>query len=318
MTIKIVFAAAMALTAGLTPVRAQDLQLDFDRGQGSRSLAGMVREAAPQAAVPAVPEPKQEDQQKGYFDKPKQCTTYIFKSGEAYRQYVRFQTSFTEQVCRDTYIHDSNGNYTTISQCHDENRWYTAGVELYIGARELRAGETEEIKFCYDFPNLKGSVKVLKSPIEYSARVNSEDNYFYSETLTPLRRKPVDPDPAIVALRSFAYDEGAREFTLDIAENILGLGSDYFGKTIVIGAELVQDKLFDSSRGVKNFEFPINWLTTGFKVKFKEADFDGDKDAADLRAKDKKFFVKWGFRVRGDSFTDKYAEMGKTETVIVR
>jgi len=316
MTKRILFAAVMALAAGASAAQAQT-QIDFDRGQGSQSLAGMVREAAPAAAVPAVPEPKQEDLQKGSFDKPRQCTTYIFKSGGAYRQYVKFQTSYTEQVCHDTYI-NSNGNYTTISQCHNENRWYTAGVELYIGARDYREGETEEIKFCYDFPNLKGSVKVMKSAFEYTARVNSEDNYFYSETLTPVRRKPVDPDGSIVTLRSFKYDESAREFTLDIAENILGFGSDYFGQTIVIGAELVQDKLFDSSRGTKYFEFPVNWLTSGFTLKFKEGDFDGDKDAGDNRAKDKKFFVKWGFKMKSGPFTDKFVDMGKTESVIVR
>ena len=180
--------------------------------------------------------------------------------------------------------------------------------------RKLRQFDKERIEVCYDFKAQKGSFALRQTPFDYTYR-DKQGESLYTVELYPGARKPQNPDAALAQLGGFSYDDVRKEFTLTIRNGFTG---EYDGRKVHIGVELVQDKLFDSSRGTKYFEFPVNWLTSGFTLKFKEGDFDGDKDAGDNRAKDKKFFVKWGFKMKSGPFTDKFVDMGKTESVIVR
>lgn len=288
--------------------------MDFDgrnSGLDPSSLSEMVINSAPAVKTDEI---KPNITPKG-FAAASTCKTVELNSsdGAAISRNVSLDAAYTWRVCEDTYVSDSNGNTITVSECHNETTWYNATVQLNIGSRQLHTYEKERIEVCYDFRKQKGYFYMKQSPFEYTYR-DKQGEYFYVIDLYPGNRKPQAPEASALELAGFSYDDVKKEFTLKINNNFPG---NYSGSKVHIGVELVQDKLFDSSRGTKFYEFGINYYTGNYQITFKESDFPSGKDADDSRGKSKKFFVKWGFKVKGAGFTEDYMEKGKTGTVQV-
>lgn len=182
------------------------------------------------------------------------------------------------------------------------------------GVRPLGSDESETIKLCYDFET-ESPVYEIQSPYEYEIKKQPQpDNARgYVLILSPVRRRPTAPSAEALQLDSFSYDDISGEFRLRLSANFSSL---YNGAKVHVGVELVQDKLFDDSLGVKFFELPAAYGKREFTIAFKASDFGGNKDAAD-RAKAQKYFAKWGFKIKGAAFTDDYTDKGQTPSVSV-
>ncbi|HCC46658.1 MAG TPA: hypothetical protein DEQ38_00845 [Elusimicrobia bacterium] len=300
-----VFAAALA--QGM-PAAAQ--QLNFDGAAAPASFTEALKAAAPEIVKPEF---KTAPDSRGWY-KRKVCQVVELNSadGASINRKISLDAAFIRNVC-ETASAMVNGQYIAASNCHDETDWYTAYVQLVIHARQLRQFDKERIEVCYDFQSQKGTFALRQTPFEYTFR-DKNNSWEYSIELFPGARRPQAPDASLAELGGFSYDDVRGEFTLTIRNRFTG---EYDGRKIHIGAELVQDKFFDSSRGTKFFEFPLDWRRQDFKIVFKESDFPSDKDAGDFRAKAKKFFMNWGFKIKGEGFTEDYQEKGKTETLQV-
>lgn len=307
--IKITLMAAFSALALCSSAGAQTA--DFDgRGAAGTGLAAAVKTAAPAVDVKDIGTGVKA---RGWYQS-KICKVVELDSrdGAAVNRTVSLEAAYTWQECENASAM-VNGQYITASNCHDRTEWYTAYVDLQIHERQLRQFDKERVEVCYDFRAQRGSFALRQTPFEYTYR-DKQGESRYSVELYPGARKPQNPDAGLAQLGGFSYDDVRKEFTLTVRN---GFSGEYDGRKIHIGVELVQDKMFDSSRGTKFFEFPLNWQRQDFKIVFKESDFPSDKDAADFRAKAKKFFVNWGFKVKGEGFTEAYLEKGKTETVAV-
>lgn len=310
MTIKnSLFTAVLA--AALAQGTASAQQLDFDGASAApASFTEALKAAAP---LPAKPEFKAAPDSRGWHQR-KVCKVVELNSadGASVNRRISLDAAFIREVCENASA-IVNGQYISASNCHNETDWYSAYVQLTIHPRQLRQFDKERIEVCYDFQSQKGSFALRQTPFEYTFRDKNND-WLYSVELFPGARRPQAPDASLAELGGFSYDDVRGEFTLTIRNRFTG---DYDGRKIHIGAELVQDKFFDSSRGVKFFEFPLDWRRQDFKIVFKESDFPSGKDAAEFRAKARKFFVNWGFKIKGEGFTEDYQEKGKTGTVQV-
>lgn len=304
-----ILTAVFAALAALAQSAAAQTAVNFDgRTAGAGSLTELVRSASPSADIPAV---KLEADRSGKWNSC-QIVELDDRDGVSVNRRVDLSRDYTRQVCENVQITNSAGQYVTVSQCHNETETYYASADLVIHDRQLRGSEKERIQLCYDFLSGKGSMWV-DSPFEYTYR-DKTGNGWYSVELFPGARKPQAPAAGALQLASFSYDDVRGEFTLKLRN---GFGSEYYGRKVHIGVELVQDKLFDSSLGTKFFEFPIYADAGDFTLTFKAADFGGQKDAEALRAKAKNFYAKWGFKVKGEGFTDAYVEGGRTGAVQV-
>lgn len=311
-TIKILLAVCAAMAAQAPLAGAQGLPLNFDGRRGAAGAASLKELL--QAAAPEIPAAKimPAEADKGY-GKWNSCQiveldnrdgAYISRNVDLSREYPR-------QVCENVYITNSAGQSATVSQCHSEMVFYSGTANLVINSRELRTGEKERIEVCYDFMSRKGSLMVLQSPFDYTYRDKTGDGW-YSLELFPGARKPQAPAAGALELGGFAYDDIRGEFTLTLRNRF---GGDYAGRKVHIGVELVQDKFFDSSLGTKFFEFPVSQYGGDFRLTFRQGDFSSAKAAEDFRAKAKNYFVNWGFKVKGEGFTDAYVEGGRTGAV---
>jgi|GEM_PF-2245854 len=310
----IILAAVFAALPALASLAvAQGAAPEFDGRNAPRensSLVEMVKTNAP-AVKMALPKPNVTA--KGFVNsKPCKTVEYNSSNGPVFYHNISLTTQYTWRVCEDVYVTASDGSSATVSQCHPESVDYNATVHINMGSRQLATYEKERIEVCYDFKNNKGSFAILQSPFQYTYRDLQGDSY-YTVDLFPGARKPQAPETGVLELSQFSYDDITKEFKLKLATNF---SPAYAGSKVHIGAELVQDKLFDSSLGTKFFEFPLNSYNGDFTLTFKESDFASDKDS-DTRGKAKKFFVKWGFKVKGAAFTDNYVEKGKTDAVSV-
>lgn len=304
-----ILTAAVAALAALSQAAGAQVSVNFDgRNAGAGSLTELVRSASPAADIPAV---KLEADRSGKWNSC-QIVELDDRDGVSVNKQVDLSRDYTHQVCENVQVTNSAGQYATISQCHNETETYYGSATLVIHDRQLRGNEKERIQLCYDFLSGKGSMWV-DSPFEYTYR-DKTGNGWYSVELFPGARKPQAPAAGALQLASFSYDDVRGEFTLKLRN---GFGSEYYARKVHIGVELVQDKLLDSSLGTKFFEFPLNAWTGDFTLTFKAADFGGQKDAEALRAKAKKYFAKWGFKVKGEGFTDAYVDGGKTGAVQV-
>lgn len=299
-----VFAAAQALTAG-----ASAAELNFD-GAAS-GFRGSFAELA--ASAPALPQGPIRGEMADRGGKWTSCqrVDLDYRDGNSISRKVDLSRNYPVQVCEDVTVTNSQGQYVTANQCHTEYEFYSASAYLIINKRFLREGEKERIEVCYDFQTSRGSFRLLGSPFAYTyTDKQNPPNASYSVELFPGERKPQAPAAGALEYSSFSYDDVRGVFTLKLKSRF---GTEYQGRLVHIGAELVQDKMFDASIGTKFFEFPISGQAE-FTLTFKKGDFGGAKDAEELRAKAKKYFVNWGFKVKGQGFTDAYVEGGKTET----
>ncbi|OGR65944.1 MAG: hypothetical protein A2X31_01210 [Elusimicrobia bacterium GWB2_63_22] len=298
-------AAAVFILASLA---AAGYAADFD-GRGGAQLT--VKEAVEKYVQVSVPEASKAyiNQQPKFYPE-RQCydIRQIDKDGPERFLWANFSSSYSQEIC-------APNNYG-VEQCHWQTlSYHNARAEVTLHFRELKDGEAEVFTLCYDFVKKKGAYSI-NSPFVYDEKVRflSDNRDGFALELTPLRRKPVAPDAAFLELQSFSYDQLSGEFTLKLGEK-----SDiaYWGTKVQVGVELVEDRMFDSSKGVKFFEFPINWNKPAPVITFKAADFGGDKDAGEDRAKTRKYFAKWGFKVISDVHTGDYLEKGRTETISV-
>lgn len=311
---KVLLAIFAALAAQASLAGAQGVQLNFDgtRGiAGAASLKELVQASAPElVAAPKLPEA-------GRGGKWNSCqiVELDYRDGVSVNRRIDLSRNYPHQVCENVTITNSQGQSVTVNQCHTEYEFYSASAGLIVNRRELRPGEKERIEVCYDFQSSRGSFFLHGSPFEYTyVDKQNPPNDSYSVELFPGARKPQAPAAGALQDGGFAYDDVRGEFTLTLRNR---LGAEYYGRKLHIGVELVQDKLFDSSLGVKFFEFPVNSYTGDFEITFKQTDFGSAKEAGEFRAKAKKYFVKWGYKVKGEGFTDAYVEGGKTEAVSV-
>lgn len=306
-----VLTAIFAALTVLAPAARAQVAINFDgRTAGDGGLAELVRSASPAADIPAA---RLEVADRGGKWNSCQVVELDNRDGAGINRNVDLSRDYVQQVCENVYVTNSAGQTVTVSQCHNETQFYSASAALVIHDRELRGNEKERFQLCYDFQSGKGSLLVLQSPFEYTFR-DKTGNGWYAVELFPGARKPQAPAAGALQLAGFSYDDVRGEFTLKLRN---GFGSEYHGRKVHIGVELVQDKLFDSSLGVKFFEFALNAWTGDFALTFKAADFGGQKDAEALRAKAKNFYAKWGFKVKGEGFTDAYVDGGKTGAVQV-
>lgn len=304
-----VLTAVFAALAVLAQAADAQVAVNFDgRTAGAGGLAELARSASPAADIPAV---RLEADRSGKWNSC-QIVELDDRDGVSVNRRVDLSRDYAQQVCENVQVANSAGQYVTVSQCHNETQSYSAYADLLIHDRQLRGNEKERVQLCYDFLSGKGSMWV-ESPFEYTFR-DKTGNGWYSVELFPGARKPQAPAAGALQLASFSYDDVRGEFTLKLRN---GFGSEYYGRKVHVGVELVQDKLFDSSLGVKFFEFPLNAWTGDFALTFKAADFGGGKASDALRAKAKNFYAKWGFKVKGEGFTDAYVDGGKTDAVQV-
>ena len=127
----------------------------------------------------------------------------------------------------------------------------------------------------------------------------------------PLRGELIAPATTALDLASFTYDESSKQFTLKFDTE---RSANYWGCRVEISVELMRDGLFDASRGVRTYEFPLNWNIGNPAITFTEADFAPAKDEG--RAKTKKLYVKWGFRVvRSTFYTKDFVDKGRSASL---
>ncbi|HBE89468.1 MAG TPA: hypothetical protein DDW67_10060 [Elusimicrobia bacterium] len=306
----------IAILAAASFAGAEEIKIDFDGKPGARGGV-QVSELIGTAADITVPEAAAKEasriSNRGWQNR-KVCKTVELDSrdGASINRRVGLQAVYSWEECVDV-SGMVDGVYSTWSVCKDKHQWVDADVDLVIHNRELRQYDKEKIEVCYDFQSKKGSFVIRQSPFEYTYRDKNSD-WRYSVELFPNGRKPQKPEASLAELASFSYDDVRKEFTLTVRNQFTG---DYDGGKVHIGVELVQDKLFDSSKGTKFFEFPLNWLRQDFKATFKLSDFASEKDAAEFRAKADKYFVNWGFKVKKQGFTEDYIEKGKSAAVSV-
>lgn len=310
---KILIAVCAAVVAQAPRAGAEGIQINFDGGrQASASLSELLQTTAPEIPAAAA---KPEIADRGGKWNSCQLVELDYRDGTSVRRNVDLSRNYPRQVCENVTITNSQGQYVTVNQCHTEYEFYSASAWLTINSRELRQGEKERIEVCYDFQSSRGSFRLLGSPFDYTyTDKQNPPNASYSVELYPGARKPQAPAAGALELGAFAYDDVRGEFTLTLRSRF---GAEYAGRKVHIGVELVQDKLFDSSLGTKFYEFPISQYGGDLKLTFRQADFGGAKDSGDFRAKAKNYFAKWGFKVKGEGFTDAYVEGGKTEAVSV-
>lgn len=123
------------------------------------------------------------------------------------------------------------------------------------------------------------------------------------------------PSTGALRLADFSYDTAAKEFTLRF---LTPEYENYWGTRVQITVELVQDGLLDLKLDSRVYEFPLNWNLPVPAISFSEADFLRGGDEAAGRARDKKFYVKWGFRVvRDEYYSGAFMKMGRSATVSV-
>lgn len=296
-TMEIAAAAGLILAS----LAAAGYAAEFSDLAGGRAAV----EAAEELTKSAIPEVS-----KNYISEPpklypeKQCfdIRQIDKDGPERFLWANFESRYSQQVCEN--------NQWGVEQCHWQTlAVYNARAEVTLHHRELRDGEAEVFTLCYDFAKKKGTY-AIKSPFVYEEKVRylSGNRDGFALELTPLHRKPAAPDANLLQLESFHYDQVRGEFTLKLFERS---DASYRGARVQVGVELVEDRLFDSSLGLKSFEFPAG--QGGRTITFRESDFGG-KDAGD-RARTKKFFAKWGFKVIGQGFTQDYMDKGRTDTI---
>lgn len=236
--------------------------------------------------------------------------------GASLRKKVELTSTITQTTCETGSAYDSNGNSVSAEYCYVSMQApYTWVVTLDIKNRQLYSSEMERVEVCYDFMRNDGlSYKLLHSPYTYNIRRIKTSDLSYTLELNPIKREPKAPEAGVLEVERFSYDDIRREFKLELRN---GFTAEYYGNKVHIGLELIEDKFFDSSKGVKVFEFPINRYPSTFTMTFKESDFSADKDLSDSRGKAKKFFLKWGFKVKGDMFKDEHVNKGKTEPVSI-
>ncbi len=302
-TIEIAAAAGLILAS----LAAAGYAADF--GSLERGGLATVKETVEKAEV-SVPAANKAYYSEAKFYPEKQChdIRQIDKDGPERFLWANFSSHYSYNICEP--------NHHGVEQC----RWETisnhsARAEVTLHHRELKDGEAEVFTLCYDFVKKKGTYSV-KSPFVYDEKVRylSGNRDGFALELTPLRRKPVAPDAGILEFGGFSYDQVRGEFTLKLLNKS---SIEYWGTKVQVGVELVQDKMFDSSLGVKFFEFPLNYTTGNLSVTFKDSDFPSGKEAADFRAKTKNYFAKWGFKVLAENYTGNYMDKGRTGNVSV-
>lgn len=304
----------IVLMAAASFAGAEEIKVDFD---GKSAIdAGRLEEIIGGVEVGAgelKAEPVFKITNRGWQQR-KVCKTVELDSadGVSVSRRIALEAVYAWEECTNSSA-IVDGQYVSVSNCRPMHDWVTANVDLRIHDRQLRQFDKERINVCYDFQSKKGSFAIQQTPFEYTSRDKSAD-YYYSVELFPGQRKPQKPEASLAELAQFSYDDVRKEFTLTVRNQFTG---DYDLGRVHIGVELVQDKFFDSSRGTKFFEFPLNWLRQDFKMTFKLSDFASEKDAAEFRAKADKYFVNWGFKVKKAGFTEDYIEKGKSGTVSV-
>lgn len=236
--------------------------------------------------------------------------------GPSLRRRVDLTSTITQTTCETGSAHDSNGNSISSEYCYVSLQApYTWTVTLDIKSRQLYSTEMERVEVCYDFMKNDGlSYRLLHSPYSYNIRRIKTGDISYTLEFNPIKREPKVPEAAVLEVDRFSYDDIRREFKLELRNNFT---AEYYGNKVHVGVELVEDKFFDSSLGMKVFEFAINRYPSTFVVTFKESDFSAEKDLSDSRGKAKRFFLKWGFKVKGDLFKDEHINKGKTEAVTI-
>lgn len=302
-TMQIAAAAGLILAS----LAAAGYAAEFSDLAGGR-LAVAAAEKLTQAAIPEVSRNYISEPPKLYPEKQCYDIRQIDQDGPERFLWADFHSSYSQRVCEE--------NQYGVEQCHWQTlASYNARAEVTVHHRELKDGEAEVFTLCYDFARKKGSYSI-KSPFVYDEKVRflSGNRDGFALELTPLRRKPVAPAAGILELQSFSYDQVRGEFTLKLQNRA---AAEYLGSRVQVGVELVQDKMFDSSLGVKFFEFPLNYGTGDLTVAFKDSDFSSDKEAAEFRAKTKNYFVKWGFKVLSEKFKGDYMEKGRTDAIAV-
>lgn len=292
----------------LASLAAAGYAADFD-GRTAGDLVSLKQSVMDGAGDIKVPAAKATARAQGRHDPEVSCYNIrlIDKDGTSPSWWANLTSSYEEKYWQQDEWGHNSAYWEYVRTDH-------ARAELNIGYRQLRDGESENFKLCYDFVNDKGTYSI-DSPFEYKveSRFLPNNQTGYALTLTPLGRKNEAPSAGLLQLSSFSYDDMTGMFTLKLATSFPAY---YNGNKVHVGVELVQDKLFDSSLGVKFFEFDIASYEREYTAKFKLADFGGNKEAQD-RAKTKKYFVKWGFKVKGEGFTDDYIDGGKTSAVTV-
>ncbi|OGR77390.1 MAG: hypothetical protein A2X32_04265 [Elusimicrobia bacterium GWC2_64_44] len=297
-----VFAAVLA-SASLAG--AQAVNQDFD-GKASRdfvSLKQLVTENAPEVKLDGL----KADRLPGHYEPETACQTLhlIDRDGTAPTWRTTLSSDYMMQYWETDHYGNSHSYWASAAS-------YNIQVQLKTGYRQLRDRETEYIKVCYDFYYKRESYSVT-SPFTYEVikRALPGNVSGFSLELIPLGRTPQAPEASAMELSEFSYDHASKQFTLLVKSNF---SSDYYGHKVEFSVELMRDGLFDSSKGKQTYEAEINAASGSYIMKFKEGDLPKSLEAGESRAKDKKFFVKWGFSVKG---TGAFVDKGRTDPVTV-
>lgn len=295
--------AAVLGSASLAGAQTANLGFDGKTSQDFVSLKQLVTENAPEVKLDGIKAARQP----GHYIPETACETLhlIDRDGTAPTWRTTLASDYMQQYWETDHYGNSQSYWASAA-------YYTIRVDLKTGYRQLRDRETEYIKVCYDFYYKRESYSVT-SPFTYDVikRALPGNAAGFSLELIPLGRTPQAPEASAMELSEFSYDPASKEFKLLVKNNF---SSDYNGHKVQFSVELMRDSLFDSSKGKQTYEAEINAGSGNYVISFKEGDLPKSLEAGESRAKDKKFFVKWGFSVKGaGSFIDK----GRTDSVTV-
>lgn len=296
------FAAVLA-TASIAGAQAANQDFDGKTKTDFVSLKQLVTDAAPEVKLDGI----KADRLPGHYEPETDCETLhlIDRDGTAPSWRMNLSSDYMMQYWETDHYGNSHSYWDSAAS-------YNIRVDVNVGYRQLRDRETEYIKVCYDFYYKRESYSVT-SPFTYEVvkRALPGNAAGFSLELIPLGRTPQAPEASAMVLSEFSYDPASKQFTLLVKSNF---PSEYYGHKVEFSVELMQDKLFDSSKGKQTYEAEINAASGSYIIKFKEGDLPKSLEAGESRAKDKKFFVKWGFAVKGaGAFIDK----GRTDSVTV-
>ncbi|MFH1618273.1 MAG: hypothetical protein ABIG11_00040 [bacterium] len=186
----------------------------------------------------------------------------------------------------------------------DTTKIWNKTASVSVKSRELLPWETETINVCLNGPKL--SLYQTKPAYQYQPKAHGSWGRVVFE-LIPIKKIPMDPDPAGLAFESLVYDKPAGNFRMTVTDK----WADYYnGDKTVISVELRKDvsNWPDKTMMTRDIYFDpagryeINFAE--FAPIFSERLKPGQN-----------YFVKWGFKRIGRVSKDSLVDKGATSRV---
>ncbi len=290
-------ALALAVILAVSTVRTVCASgVDFDQNTDATKIAEQIRGTEVDGEnVPAVSDPAEVDVSRiGGRTYTEDCVRFSFVYEEPLlSEAVWLRSDEYREVCHT----DSNGN----QHCKDQYvRTYRGKAQILIRERELFPWEREVFEVC-----LKGPwMDIYGLAMAYEYKVDSENREQYE--LIPGEKVPMNPDADGLTLESFTFDTSFENFVMKVNDK----WSDYYaGEQTVITVELMKDVAlwFDHTILKKEIVFDAS---PEYEIHF--VDYVGEFSENLRKAK---YYVKWGFKRKGEISKDKHQKRDSTDKI---